>query len=156
MAYTGTKSQAGNATVVNINGSGTVSSPTWTQIGEIGDFTQSGTQNKSEDATNLQSVAEEFLPTILTPGKFAGMMNRISGDAGQGYVRTSFNAVPPTLMGYQVVLKKNSSQTVSGDTYLFTAMVEEFNDLGSIKPTGIIKTAFAFKISGAIGFTPGS
>lgn len=155
MPYTGTKAQAGNGTAVSIN-TGTNSTPIWTLIGEIDDFTQSGTQNKSEDATNLESLAEEFIPTILSPGKFAGAMNRVSGDAGQLAVRASFNAVPPTLVQYQVQLLKNGSQTSSGDKYVFTAMVEEFNDLGKVSPSGIIKTQFGFKISGPITFTAGT
>ena len=103
MSYTGTKSQSGNQTIVNIN-TGTASSPTWVLVGEIADFTQSGTQNKSDDATNLQSTAEEFIPTILTPGKFAGTMARVSGNAGQVAVKASFNAVPPTQVQYQIVI----------------------------------------------------
>ena len=131
MAYTGTKAQSGNQTTVSIN-TGTVSSPTWTLVGEISDFTQSGTSNKSDDATNLQSTAEEFIPTILTPGKFAGTMARISGDAGQVAVKASANAVPPTLVQYQIQLPKTSTQTSAGDKLVILAMVEEFNNIGNI------------------------
>jgi hypothetical protein len=155
MSYTGTKAQSGNQTTVSIN-TGTVASPTWTLVGEVSDFTQSGTQNKSDDATNLQSTAEEFIPTILTPGKFAGTMARISGDAGQAAVRTSFNAVPPTLVQYQVQLPKTATQTTNGDKYVFLAMVEEFNDLGNIRPDKKVMTQFALKISGPIAYTAGS
>ena len=155
MSYLGTQAQSGNQTVVNIN-TGTGGSPTWTPVGEIGNFTQSGTQNKSEDATNLQSQAEEFIPTILTPGKCAGVMNRVSGDAGQQAIRASFDAVPPTLVQYQVQLPKTKTQSTKGDSYTFLAMVEEFNDIGDINPTKIIKTQFSLKISGPITFTQGS
>jgi len=148
-SYTGTKAQSGNQTQVSIG-----STPTL--VGEVSDFTQSGTQNKSEDATNLESTAEEFIPTILTPGKFAGVMNRISGDAGQQAVRTAFTSVPPAIAAFTVQLPKTSAQTSTGDKYTFNALVEEFNDLGKISPTGIIKTQFSLKISGPITFTAGS
>ena len=153
--YTGTKGQSGNQTQVNIN-TGTVSAPTWTLVGEVSNFTQSGSQNKSEDATNLQSTAEEFVPTILSPGKFAGQMSRISGDPGQTAVLAAFTSVPPSLVQFQVQLPKSSTQTTKGDQFVFTAMVEEFNDLGDVKPTTIVKTAFSLKISGPIQRTQGS
>jgi hypothetical protein len=155
MAYTGTKSQSGNQTIVSIN-TGTVSSPVWTPVGEISDFTQSGVQNKSDDATNLQSTADEFIPTILTPGKFSGVMNRVSGDAGQVAVKASFNAVPPTLVQYQVQLPKLPTQSTKGDSLTFLAMVEEFNNIGNVKPDKKIATQFAFKVSGPITETLGS
>lgn len=155
MAYTGTKAQSGNQTQVNIN-TGTPTTPTWTLVGEVSNFQQSGSQNKSEDATNLQSTAEEFVPTILSPGKFAGQMSRISGDAGQAAVLTAFSSVPPSLVQFQVQLPKTATQTTKGDSFTFTAMVEEFNDLGDVSPTKIIKTAFSLKISGPIARAQGS
>ena len=155
MSYIGTKAQSGNQTTVSIN-TGSISTPVWTLVGEISDFTQSGTQNKSDDATNLQSTAEEFIPTILTPGKFAGTMARISGDAGQAAVKASFNAVPPTLVQYQVQLPKTPTQSSTGDKIVFLGMVEEFNNLGNIRPDKKVMTQFAIKISGPITETLGS
>src|ERR1017187_4119783 len=149
MSYTGSKAQSGNQVIVNIN-TGTASSPTWVLIGECSDFNQQGVQNKSDDSTNLQSTAEEFIRTILTPGKFSGTMNRVSGDAGQVAVKASFNAAPPTLVQYQIVIPKTPAQSTSGDKLVFLAMVEEFNNLGTLKPDKIIKTAFSFKVSGPI------
>ena len=155
MSYTGTKSQSGNQTVVNIN-NGTVTTPAWTLVGDISSFAQQGTQNKSDDATNLQSTAEEFIPTILTPGKFSVVMARVSGDAGQTAVKASMNAVPPTLVQYQVVLPKTASQTTSGDKFVFLAMVEEFLNLGDVKPDKKVMTQFSLKVSGPITETIGS
>src|ERR1035438_9311650 len=101
MAYTKTKTQSGNQTQVLVANSGAVtsssSSASFTLVGEITSFTQQGVTNKTDDATNLQSTAEEFIPTIETPGKFSGVMNRISNDAGQVLVKASFNAIPPTM-----------------------------------------------------------
>jgi hypothetical protein len=81
MAYTSTQAQSGNGSILAIN-TGTVSSAIWTTVGEISDIAQSGKTNKSDDATNLQSSAEEFIPTILTPGSWGLTLNRVSGDAG--------------------------------------------------------------------------
>jgi hypothetical protein len=155
MSYSGSKAQSGNQTQININ-TGTPSTPVWTLVGEVIEFTQSGTQNEDEDSTNLQSPAKEFLPTILNPGQMAGTMNRISGDTGQSAIRASFNTVPPTLKQYQVVLPKTLTQVTSGDTFVFTAMVKEFADLDKISPTGIVRTKFNLKVSGAIAYTAGS
>ena len=159
MSYTSSRAQSGNQAVVSIN-TGTVSTPTWVVVGEINDFNQSGTQNKTDDTTNLQSTAEEFLPTILTPGKFAGTMNRVSGDAGQVAAKTAFTSAPPTLNQWKVVLAKNPNsvppQTVTGDQLVFLAMVEEFANFGTVKPDKKVQTTFSLKVSGPIVETLGS
>jgi len=162
--YTGSKAQSGNQATVSINWAtgapGSVSSPTWVLIGEINDFNQSGTQNKTDDTTNLQSTAEEFLPTILSPGQFSGVMNRVSGDAGQVAVKTCFTSAPPLLAQYQVQLAKNPNsspaQTTKGDSLVFLAMVEEFSNFGTVKPDKKVQTTFRFKVSGPITETLGS
>jgi hypothetical protein len=154
-SYAGTKSQSGNQSQLSIN-TGTVASPTWTLVGEVSEVTQSGSKNKSEDATNLESQAEEFVPTIPTPGNYGGTMNRISGDAGQQAMNAAFTSVPPGMPQFKFQLPKNSTQTTQGDYFVFTALVEEFNDIGKITPTGIVKTQFSLKISGPIAKTQGS
>jgi hypothetical protein len=159
MSYTGSQAQSGNQAVVSIN-TGTASTPVWTVVGEINDFNQSGTMNKTDDTTNLQSTAEEFLPTILTPGKFSGTMNRISGDAGQVAVKTAFTSAPPTLNQWKVQLAKNANkvppQTTAGDSIVFTGMVEEFTNFGTVKPDKKVNTSFSVKVSGPIVETLGS
>ena len=155
MSYTGTKSQSGNGTTININ-TGSVSTPTWTPIGEVVELSESGKMNKSDDATNLQSSAEEFVPTILSPGTYALTINRVSTDTGQLAMVASFTALPPTLVQYQVVLPKTPAQTTSGDKYVFLAMVEEMNDIGSLKADKVIKITAKLKVSGPQTFTAGS
>lgn len=179
MSYTGTKSQSGNQLAVYVFGTGAVAAGVWTfttaagspappasitpsagwsLIGEINDFALSGRQMKTDDATNLESAAEEFIPTILTPGKFAGMFNSVPGysDVGQKALAAAFNQVPPVLPTFLVMRPKGASQTTVGDCYVFSGLVEEFNDLGSVKPDKIIKTPFAIKVSGTIVITVGS
>lgn len=167
MSYTKSQAQSGNQAVVSIAAAGgTVSTATYTVVGEVAEFNQSGTVNKTDDTTNLNSIAEEFLPTILTPGNFAGTMNRVSDDAGQQAVQTAFGGIiggvptPPTLNYWKVQLAKNPNltvpQTVAGDQLIFLALVEEFTDFGTVKPDKKVSTILKLKISGAIYRTLGS
>jgi hypothetical protein len=158
MSYSGSKAQSGNQAVVSIGSGSSISGATWTVVGEVNDFNQSGTINKTDDVTNLQSTAEEFIPTILSPGKFSGTMNRISGDAGQVLVKTAFNGAPPVNVPWQVQLSKNTAagQTVAGDKLQFMGMVEEFANFGTVKPDKKVVTQFSIKVSGPIIETLGS
>lgn len=155
MPYTNSAAQSGAQTKLNIN-TGTASTPVWTLVGEVVDIAQSGKVNKTDDVTNLESTAEEFIPTLLSPGNFKCILNRVQGDTGQAAVLASFNALPPTKVMYQIVLPKTPIQVSTGDTFQFTAMVEEFNDLSTIKPDKKIATSMGLKVSGPITLTPGS
>jgi hypothetical protein len=166
MSYIKSQVGTGNQAVVSIAApGGTPSTATYTVVGEIVEFTQSGTTNKTDDSTNLNSIAEEFVPTILTPGSFSGTMNRISNDAGQIMVNTAFGGIvggsptPPTLNYWKVQLAPNKNlatpQTV-GDSIIFLALVEEFSDFGTVKADKKVATTLKLKISGAIYKTLGS
>jgi hypothetical protein len=159
MSYSGSKAQSGNQAVVSIGTGTSTSSPgTLTTVGEVNDFNQSGTVNKTDDTTNFQSSAEEFIPTILSPGQFQGTMNRISGDAGQVAVKVAFNSAPPLLVPWQVQLAKNPAipQTTAGDKIVFMGLVEEFSNFGTVKPDKKVATPFRIKVSGVIVETLGS
>jgi len=167
MSYIKSQAGTGNQAVVSIAApGGTPSTATYTQVGEISEFNQSGTVNKTDDTTNLNSIAEEFIPTILTPGNFSGTMNRVSDDAGQIAVQTAFGGIigstptPPTLNYWKVQLAMNPNlatpQTVQGDSLIFLALVEEFSDFGTVKADKAVKTTLKLKISGAIYRTLGS
>jgi hypothetical protein len=153
MPYTGSQAQSGDGTLLEIN-TGTASTPTWTAVGEITDLQQSGKSNKTDDTTNLQSTAEEFIPTLLAPGKWALTLNRVAGDAGQVAVKASFDA--KTLKQYRITLPMLPAQVTNGDRYAFTALVEEFNDLSSVKADKKVTTQAALKVSGSIPFTAGA
>ena len=153
MAYTKTKKQSGNLTQLSIN-TGTTSSPVWTPILEIVDIGQSGKTLKTDDATNLNSTMEEFIGTIANPGGFALSMNRVSSDPGQIALLASFNAA--TTLMYQAQLPKAPGQTTTGDLFAFSAIVEEFNDLGTVKADKGIMTPAKLKVSGPITLTPGT
>jgi|ERR1700722_17802049 len=153
MSYTGSKAQTGDLTTLSIN-TGTVTTPVYTLVGEITDLQQSGKMNATDDVTNLQSTAEEFIATLLKPGKYDLTLNRISGDAGQVAVLASFNA--QTTLLYQIQLLKNSTQTTTGDKFVFTSLVEEFDDISSMKADKAIKSKVGLKVSGPITLTVGS
>ena len=145
--YTGSQAQGGSQTTLSIG-----STPTL--IGEITGFTQSGKQNKTDDTTNLESTAEEFIPTLLSPGKYTINLNRVPGDAGQAALLAAFNN--KTISPFVITLPKTSAQTTKGDTYSFNALVEEFNDVSDVKPDKKITSQAALKVSGPITFTAGS
>ena len=156
MSYTGSKAQSGFGSKLEIN-TGTASAPTWVIVDECVGLTQSGTANKTDDTTNLQSTAEEFIATILTPGSWDFNMNRLtaSAGAGQAAVLASFNAA--TIKQYKVTLPINipCGQSTAGDTYVFIALVEKF-PLAEVKVDKKIAYTATLKVSGAITFTPGS
>lgn len=153
MPYTGSQAQSGDGTLLEIN-TGTTSTPVWTAVGEITDLQQSGKQNKTDDTTNLQSTAEEFIPTLLSPGKWALTLNRVAGDAGQVAVKASFDG--KTLKQYRITLPQLATQATNGDRYTFTSLVEEFNDLSSVKADKKVTTQGALKVSGSIAFAAGA
>ena len=155
MSYTNSKATSGSQSVLAIN-TGTVSTPAWTTIGEVVSIALSGRQNNTDDTTNFESTAEEFIPTLLKPGSYKLEMNRVSTDAGQAALAASFYAVPPTLLLYKLTLPKESGQTSTGDVFQFTALVEELDDTGTLKPDKKIGMACTLKVSGAVTFTEGS
>ena len=147
MSYTGSKAQTGNQTTLGIGATPTI-------IGEITNLSQSGKQNATDDTTNLQSIAEEFLATLLKPGKWDVTYNRVSGDAGQVALLTAFNAM--TISSFTVQLPKTAAQTTNGDKYVFNALVEELDDVSDVKPDKKITSKAALKVSGGITFTAGT
>jgi hypothetical protein len=154
MAYTGSAAISGNGTKLNIN-TGTVASPTWTLVGEVTEIAESGKQNKSDDTTNLESSATEFIPTIVDSGTFKITMNAVV-DTGQAAMATSFYALPPTIVQYQIVLPKMTGQATTPNKGVFSAMVEDFDDVGTIKADKKISISASLKVSGVIVWTQGS
>lgn len=156
MSYTGTKAQSGFGTTLAIN-TGTASVPVWTVVDEVGSLSQSGTENKTDDATNLQSTAEEVVATILAPGAWDFTMNRLTASSGPGQAAmlASFNAA--TTKQYKITLPINipCGQTSTGDSKTFLAIVQKM-PLSEVKVDKIIKYQATLKISGAITETPGS
>jgi hypothetical protein len=156
MAYTSTQMQAGLGTILAIN-TGTPSTPTWTTIGEIKSIKQSGRVTKTDDATNLQTTGdEEFIGVIRTPGKYDVSVNRVTTDTGQAAVLSNFNSVPPVTVQFKATLLKAIGQVTTGDSYAFSAIIEECDDLETIEPTKGIQSKYGLKVSGTIVKTPGA
>jgi hypothetical protein len=151
--YAGTKAQSGAGSVLNIL-TGSPLEPTL--VGEITKLTQSGKKNQTADCTNLESTADEFIGTLLSPGNYAITMNRVPGDPGQILILAAFNTYPPSTASFSIVLRKSPTQTTTGDTYSFVAIVEEFNDISDVDPKKQIMTTASLKVSGPIGFVEGS
>jgi predicted secreted protein len=150
-SYVGSKAGIGLGTQLSID-TGTSGSPTWTLVAEIKTIAQSGRQVAKEDTTNMQSSASEFIPTLLTSGQWKVTGSRIGSDAGQLAMETAFAAL--ALKGFQIVLPKENGQTTSGDTFAFTALIEDLNyDIEFNKSVTFTAT---LTVSGAITVTAGS
>lgn len=152
MAYTGSKSQSSQGVVINVNATN-ASPPVWVKIGECLGVKFSD-KAMFDDSTNLDSTAKEFLSVLPDPGKVQGKLNRVSTDAGQAVLKTSYNA--GTRLLYQVVFPINlvAGQTVQGDIRQFLAYVESIApDIGVNKK---IDSDFSLQITGAITEIQGS
>lgn len=151
MSYTGTKAQTGQGATLAIN-TGTVSTPTWTTIAEAIDINPSGYENKTDDATNLESLAVERVFTILDGGTWDVTGNRVSTDAGQAAAQAAFDSGVAT--GFQVTFPKLPTQTSVGDIYSFLAVVTKWSP--NIKATKITKLAGTLATTNGVTFTEGS
>ena len=157
MAYEGTQAQSGSASALYIGSAFTTSytALTSTLVGEVVDVVQSGKAMGTAAATNFESVAEEFITTLLKPGNFAVTLNRVAGDTGQVAVKTAFDARPNIAAGWTITLGPAPGQTV-GDSYSFNAIIEGMDDLGTVKPDGIVQSKMTLKVSGGITLIAGS
>lgn len=151
--YTGSKAQTSQGTSIWVQ---TAASPvTWVFIGECLGATFSD-KNMFDKSTNLQSTAEEFLALLQDPGKLNIELNRVSTDAGQAALSTSYHNAPPTKLPYSVVFPVNTAagQSTTGDQRNFNAYVEDFSP--QVKVNTRITTKFTLQISGAITEVEGS
>lgn len=143
MAYTGSKAISGQGTTLSIGGTPTV-------IGEVSDINQSGRQMGTEPTTNLQSVAKEFIGTIMDSGSVEFSFNRVASDAGQVAVEAALVAGLPVAF---VLQEPKGSFTTTGPKAAFNALVVESNLSWASKViTGKIK----LMVSGAITWTAGT
>lgn len=146
MPYTGSQAQAGRGTTIGIGGTPTL-------IGEVTDFPLNRGKWDFVDVTNLESGSDsEQLATIRKAATLTVKGNRVQGDAGQVAVETAYQN--GTLSSFTVTLPKTSTQTVSGDKYVFSAYVAGFDF--SISPTKQIDFSIDLQVSGAVAFTAGS
>lgn len=152
VAYTLSQSQGGLGLQLQINISGN-SPPTWTAVGELITLAR-GDMREFDDATNMQSLAREALPTIMNPGKWSFVCNRVSNDAGQASMRNAF--LTGNRMEYRIVFPVNraSGQTTTGDVVGFFAFLEKFTE--TIQIEKIIKLDGSFQVTNLPTYTQGS
>jgi predicted secreted protein len=148
------KAYSGFGTILSIGTSG--GTPTYTAIAEIKGIQLSGSQNKTEDVTNMGSPgrAEEFIVTTLMAGEFTlnGNKESLSGDAGQVAMNAAFSS--GAVLPFKIVFPLGPAQTTTGDTYTFTAMVEELSWDSQFDKA--ITFSAKLKVSGVITATAGS
>lgn len=146
MPYTGSLAQAGKGSTLSIGATPTL-------VGEVTKLDQSGRKNQTQSTTNLSSTSEEFLGTIPDPGTWAVEGNRIGADAGQVLMETAFQS--GALTSFAVQLPKTPAQSVAGDKWTFTAIVEQL-DYAGLAPKTIVTFKAQLKVSGTPVFTAGS
>ena len=150
MSYTKSAAGIGLGTILSIGTTGTT--PTFTPVGELKTLNQSGRQVSTEDVTNLQSSAKEFIPTLVDSGTWDLSGNRIGGDAGQMAMEAAFSGL--TILPFKIQLPKTAAQATAGDTFSFNALVQEVNY--SVSVDKAVTFTGKLKVSGAITLTPGS
>jgi hypothetical protein len=153
VAYTGSKAGVGLSTVISIN-TGTISSPTFTPVGELRKCVLSGRQTGDADVTNFESSAREFVPTLIESGTWDIEGNRIGGDAGQLAMEAAFTTVPPVLSQFKIQLPKSGGQTSTGDSFTFLALIKELDY--SVEIDKAVSLTGKLKVSGILTVTAGS
>lgn len=151
MAYKSTKAFDGLGATFNFNPVG--SPPVWQILQEIRNQKPAGAMMKSDDATNLQSIAEEFIPTIRTSGTWDIECNLVPTDPAYIAMEALYYAAE-TSQG-MVQLPKAPGQATTGDQRWFIFFVEKFLPT-VIEPSKIIKLEISLKITGDITPVAGS
>ena len=150
MPYTKSSAGIGLGTILSIGTTG--GTPTFTTVGEVKSFSQSGRQVSTEDVTNMQSSAKEFIPTLVDSGTWDITGNRVSSDAGQVAMEAAFQGL--TVLPFKIQLPKTSTQNSTGDLFTFNALVQELDyTVGVDKATTF---SCKLKVSGLIALTIGS
>lgn len=150
MPYTQSAAGIGLGTILSIGTLG--ASPTFTPVGELKTLTQSGRSVGTEDTTNFQSLAKEFIPTLVDSGTWDFSGNRIGGDSGQVAMEAAFSGL--SLLPFKIQLPKTPKQASTGDTFTFNALVQDLNY--SVSVDKAVTLTGKLKVSGIITETPGS
>lgn len=149
--YKNTRAFTGLGAVLNFNPVG--SPPSWSTIPEVRNQKPSGQMMKSDDATNLQSSAEEFISTIRTSGTWDGESNLVPTDPG--YIAMEALFYDGAFTQFMIQFPKAPGQLIIGDQRWFVAFVEKFMPT-VIEPTKIIRLEFSLKITNDVTPVAGS
>jgi hypothetical protein len=150
MAYTRSQAVTGLGSILSM-GNG-ASPEVFIAVGEIRSLSQTGRQAKTDDVTNLQSGAVEFIPTLVDSGTYDFTCNRVGGDAGQIAMENAFNGL--TLHNFKLQLIKSGSQTTTGDLYTFYGLIQELSY--TFAPDKAVTFTGKLRVSGLITYTAGS
>jgi hypothetical protein len=118
----------------------------------MADITPSGYENKTDDATNLDSTAVERVFTIADGGTWDVTGNRVSTDTGQAAVMTAYESGAAAM--FKVTMPLLASQMTGGDSFAFSAIVTKWNP--TVKVDKIVKVAGTFATTNGVTFTEGS
>ena len=148
--YTQSLAGIGLGTTLSI---GSASSPvTYTLVGELKSLNLTGRVAGTEDVTNFQSVAREFIPTLIDNGTWDFTGNRIGGDVGQQAMETAFTGL--ALLPFKVQFVKTAGQTAVGDSFSFNALVLEIDYAVAVDKA--VTMSGRLKASGVMTKTQGS
>jgi|SRR5579884_4436444 len=145
------KAGIGLGTTLSI-GTGTGTPETFVLVGEVKSLTQNGRTVATEDVTNMQSTAREFIPTLVDSGTWDVTGNYVGSDVGQQAMETAFSTL--VNHNFKVQLPKAAGQTNTGDTFSFTALIQDLNY--SIGVDKAVSFNARLKVSGPVNRTPGS
>jgi hypothetical protein len=150
MPYTQSQAGIGLGTVLSI---GSTASPvTFTAVGELNRLNLTGRTAGTADATNFQSLAREFKATLIDSGSWEFTGNRVGGDTGQVAMETAFTTL--SLRTFKIQLPITGTQTTTGDSFTFSALIEEINY--SVEVDRIVTMSGRLKVSGILTETPGT
>jgi hypothetical protein len=121
---------------------------------ELRKIALSGRETGDADTTNFSSGAREFLGTLISSGTWDIEGNRVGGDAGQLACETAFTTVPPVLKQFKIQLPKAPTQTSTGDSFTFYALIKQLNY--EVEVEKAITLRGQLKVSGVLTVTAGS
>lgn len=152
MAYTGSKAVAGKGAQLAIN-TGTASVPVWSPVYEMASIAPSAYENKTDDSSNLNSVAAERLSTLPDGGTWDCSGNWIPTDTGQIAMAAAFAS--GALKSFKVTLPVAPGQTTSGDSFAFSGIVTKWSPAitGADKKIG---NSCTIATSNGVTYTAGS
>jgi hypothetical protein len=154
MSYTNSKAQSAIGLIFSIGPVAGTGSPTFTPVFELSAAPVSGQKWDIEDISNFNSgISKEYLKTMLDSGKMALTGNRVSTDAGQVALKAAF-LDPASAYLFKVTYPLEAGQTTSGDSEVFAALVESFDDTKQVGK--VIKISVSLQRTGAVTFSEGS
>jgi hypothetical protein len=154
--YISSQSFSGKGAIFYFNQTGASPPAFANSLGEIRSMKPAGAMMKSDDATNLQSQAEEFISTIRTSGTVDLTCNMLPTDPG--YIAMEaiyYNQQPGRPIQGMIQFPLAPGQNTIGDQRWFLFFCEKFLP-GNIEPSKLIQLEVSVKLTGDIVTVRGS